>query len=368
MTGEDGRNMDKQKNGNTITIKINGKESPFHEESIEDRDDNVKEEANSNNPQSTLAKSTQQESAAAKEPLDDSDQFDWILPPTKNEPDVQEYKTVPYSSKKKDLKITSFFHKGANHKKFTGGKNINYSMVFAVFFAVLLGTFFGLLLLKIVPAEKVVEQDQPAIVESQTKEEKPVVAGDLDVTLPALTVAVVQENIYSTLESAEQNKTTTMEKGVPAEVFSVNDQYAIFVSMADNVPTAKIMGTNFSEGGLSTYSKEFSIGEKSVKGLQEEEKKMLELAPETFKALLATVTTATSQNISNDLKAKLNKQYIAIADIKKDKLQNNEIEKMYAELSAATTQFKLYEKNPETSTLKVIQQHLLSFLSSYQKL
>ena len=40
---------------------------------------------------------------------------------------------------------------------------MNLSTFLAIFFAVLLGTFFGLMLLKIVPAEKVIENEQPVI-------------------------------------------------------------------------------------------------------------------------------------------------------------------------------------------------------------
>lgn len=366
--------MDKPKNGKTITIKINGKESPF-KENEQDNPINKKSKESEKQQQSHFPQQVKLESAATKEPIEDDEQFDWILPTAGNIPE-EEVQMIPPEKKKNDQsKMSAYKGKGINIKSFST-KGINVSMVLAVFCAVVLGTFFGLLLLKVVPSEKVVGEDPPPVVETeqpgQTNEQpsdKPVaVSGSVELTLPPLATAVVQEGVYSSQSGAEDIQATIKDK-VPSAILSLNGQFAIFVSVADTVEDAKTMGKGLNESGISTFSKAFTIEEKTVKNLQEEEKELLELSPLLYETLVANVTSA---SISNSIPASLlkdfEKQTSSLAGIDKSKLQNKEIIRIHSQLEAATVQLKIYEKNPEASTLNKIQQHLLSFLAYYQSL
>lgn len=367
--------MDKPKNGKTITIKINGKESPF-KENKQEKPINKKTKESEKQQQSHLSQQVKLEAAVAKEPIEDDEQFDWILPTARNIP-AEEIQTLPPEKKKSDKsKISAYKGKEIKTKSFST-KGINVSMVLAVFFAVVLGTFFGLLLLKVVPSEKVVGEEPPPVVEneqpSNTNEQPsdtPVaVSGGVELTLPPLTTAVVQEGIYSSQSGAEDIQATLKDKGASSAIFPVNGQFAIFVSVADTVADAKTIGSRLSSSGISTFSKEFMIEEKTVKNLREEEKKLLELSPLLYETLVANVTSASiSSSIPADRMEDFEKQTSSLAGIDKSKLQNKAIIGIHSQLEAATVQLKIYDKTPEASTLNLIQQHLLSFLAHYQSL
>ncbi|MCQ6273522.1 hypothetical protein JMM81_00850 [Bacillus sp. V3B] len=361
--------MDKPKNGKTITIKINGKESSFMKEKKREHPINKKTTGTEKQQQSQLSNQVKREAAVAKESTEDDEQFDWVLPRTGNLPEIEECKTDPPEKKKSDkLKISTYFGKGIKGKKFST-KGINISMVSAVFFAVLLGTFFGLLLLKVVPSEKVVGEEAPVVETEQQSDTPAAVSGNVEITLPDLSTAIVQEGIYSSQGGAEDIQATLKDKGIPSVIVPINGQFAIFVRVADSVADAKTMGKGLSESGISNFSKEFVIGEKTIGNLHEQEKKLLELSPLLYQTLTASVTSATNSNsIPASLMEDFEKQSSNLAGIDKEKLQNEEVAGIHSQLEAATVQLKIYDKNPEPSTLNLIQQHLLSFLAHYQSL
>ena len=91
--------MDKPKNENTITIKMNGVESPVHEDNKKDMVDQQSDDTNEQT--ATTANPHELESAAAQEKNDDNDNFDWVLPNTTPTPIIEEFQQVPDPIKKK---------------------------------------------------------------------------------------------------------------------------------------------------------------------------------------------------------------------------------------------------------------------------
>lgn len=79
-----GWKVDKREKGQTITIKINGKDRPFKEGHSEDAETNRKTGNNIRLDKDKYA--VRNETAAAEEPLEES--FDWILPELSDEPNV----------------------------------------------------------------------------------------------------------------------------------------------------------------------------------------------------------------------------------------------------------------------------------------
>ena len=135
----------------------------------------------------------------------------------------------------------------------------------------------------------------------EQKEETPIAAGSAELTLPSLSTSVVQEGVYASQEGAEQIQTTLKEKGIPAGIFSVDGKFALFIGVASNIEHAKEIGQAFKASGTDTFSKEFIIKEKTVSNLQEEEKKVLELAPAVYQTLL----TSLSKGNPTEMKATL---------------------------------------------------------------
>ena len=151
-------------------------------------------------------------------------------------------------------------------------------IVLTIFFAILVGTTFGLTMLKMVLPEQVTTGERP-VAGTEQKNETPVATGSAELTLPSISASVIQEGVYTTQNSAEQMKSSLKEKGIPVEVFSIDGKFVIFIGVAGNVGDAKIMGQEYKGSGIDTFSKDFTIEEKKVTNLQEEEKKLLELAP-----------------------------------------------------------------------------------------
>lgn len=365
---EDILKMDKPKEGKTITIKINGKESPFLEKTTKEK---VEKKVESKEKKSLSTNPIGLEAAAAKEHLDESDNFEWILPNPANT-SVEECNTDSDPNKMaKKAKTFKSIGSGMKINKHSL-KKMNLSMFFAVFFAVLLGTFFGLMLLKIVPAEKVVENEQPVInpeEQNQPANENNQSGETLSATRPSISTVVIQEGIYSTKEAANKIKDEMNDKEIPAEVFATDQQFALFVGISNNVEDAKLVGNRLKSDGVNTYSKQWTIEEKSITNLSAEEKKLLELSPQIFQSFIAGVSSADGTNkVPQDLMENVNKQQAGLDQIKKDKLQNKNMIQLYSQLEAAAAQLKVYDQKPKSSTLNMVQQHLLTFLANYQSL
>jgi stage II sporulation protein B len=365
--------MDKPKNENTITIKINGVESPVHEDNKKDIIDQQSDDTNEQT--ATTANPHELESAAAQEKNDDNDNFDWVLPNTTPTQIIEEFQQVPdpIKKKKKVKDITDITTVGSEFKfnKQTF-RNMKLSTFLAIFFAVILGTFFGLMLLKIVPAEKVVENEQPVInqeVQKESGKETSQPSGTLEGKRQALSLAVVQEGIYSSKEGAENIKKNLNDQGIPAEVFAANGQFAIFVGISNNVEEAKVIGNTLKTSGIDTYAKQWSIEEKNLSKLNEEEKKVLEMSSQVYASFNESISSVNGSNpISPKLMEDVTKHTSSLTAIDKGKLQNQSIIGIHSQLEAASSQLKEYNNKPQSSTLNGVQQHLLSFLSNYQSL
>lgn len=365
--------MDKPKNGNTITIKMNGKESPVHENNKKDMADQQSDETNEQTV--TTENPHEQEAAVAQEKNDDNDNFDWVLPNTSPTSILEEFQQVPdpIKKKKKVKDITNITTIGSGFKlNKQSFRKMNLSTFLAIFFAVLLGTFFGLMLLKIVPAEKVIENEQPVInqeVQKQSEKETSQGSGTLEGKRQALSLAVVQEGIYSSKEGAENIKKNLNDQGIPAEVFAANGQFAIFVGISGNVEEAKVIGNTLKSSGINTYAKQWSIEEKNLSKLNEEEKKVLEMSSKVYASFNESISSVNGSNpISQKLMEDVTKHTSNLTAIDKGKLQNQSIIGIQSQLEAAASQLKEYNSKPQSSTLNKVQQHLLSFLTNYQNL
>jgi stage II sporulation protein B len=352
--------MDKPNKGNTITIKINRKDLPPKEQGdLTPEQRKIKDQ-----PVSHLSENGEQETAAAKERIEEGETFDWILPTKKGATESKDNKIVSEKIEvaKSELKLPPFLNNKVNKWK-KPKKGVVTPIFLAIFLAVLVGTTFGLTLLKMVLPEQVTN-GEPPVVGTEQKNETPIVTGSVELTLPSLSASVVQEGVYGSQDSAKQTQTSLKEKGTPAEVFSVDGKFAIFIGVAQNIEAAKTLGQSFKASGMDTFSKGFNVEEKKVSNLQEEEKKLLELSPKLYQTLLASL----SNGIPAEMKESFEQQSATLTKIDKSKIQNKEISNMYSELEAASTQLKKSDENLDPQTLNLVQQHLLSFLSSYQRL
>ncbi|MFZ0444090.1 MAG: hypothetical protein WAM95_05440, partial [Bacillus sp. (in: firmicutes)] len=213
---------------------------------------------------------------------------------------------------------------------------------------------------------------QPVInqeVQKQSEKETSQPSGTLEGKREALSFAVVQEGIYTSKEGAENIKKNLNDQGIPAEVFAANGQFAIFVGVSNHVEEAKVIGNTLKSSGIDTYAKQWSIEEKNLSKLNEEEKKVLEMSSKVYVSFNESISSVNGSNsISPKLMEDVTKHTSSLITIDKEKLQNQSIIGIQSQLEAASAQLKEYNKKPQSSTLNRVQQHLLSFLTNYQSL
>lgn len=366
--------VEREEKGKTITIKINGKNHTFQDT---ERQENKRMEAE--NHRDPLIEETDQnnkydyssalEAAATKEAADEEN-FDWILPDESSDfnMDVQEYKIAKQPKKQNQKGIGSI---SKNFKK--NNRNGMLSSVFlTVFFAILLGTSFGLLLLKLVITENEIASDQPVIAEPipEKTEDTPAGGGGTEtITLEPLSTFVVQGGVFSNKAAADQMKDEAVQLGAPAQVVEMNGQAILYVSVADSIEHAKEIGAQLKNKGIEVFAKPITFDGKTLKDLKGEDKKVMEAAGAIYQSLsVGASEAAASQTISASTLENAEKQGSILKDITEDKLKHDGVISIKEELDQALGQLRAFKQKGEPSIQIKLQQHLLAFLAAYHSM
>jgi stage II sporulation protein B len=346
--------VDKHEKGQTITIKINGKERPFKEDQSKD-----KRKTGYNNGFDMDENVARYETAAAEETLDES--FDWILPELNDEPVVKENKIADQPKKNKNKGWI-----GSTNRKNNASRGIFASVFFAILLAIVIGVSFGLILLKLVitdyAAEEITEP-RPTV-----NQEKPS-GGTASVNVPPISAFIVQGGVFSTNQSAEEVKTAVEQKGAPAQIVNMNGKFFLYLSVADSIENAKEIGNELKKNDLETFAKPLDFGGKEISGLQDTERKLLESAPALYETLAqAASEAALAHSISKDTAENIVKQGDLILQTEETKIKNENIKLAISNLANAVEKANAFQKSPEPETAKELQNELLSFLAAYQSL
>lgn len=359
--------MDKPKRGNTIKIKLNGENQPFSEEPIKKDPESSKDSftkvisiENDFHEQDVFL-----ETAAAQEPVDES--FDWIIPESSDN-DIREYKVVSSQNPKKGGKKKSVSFSTFSAKRNGGPFK---SIIVTAVFAILIGTSFGALMLKLV----ISDSSKPVVTEpvvvgkgsdkgSETAGEK----GSSSIVIGAQTAFIVQGGAFKTKDAASQAASQAKGKGVPAESLTMNDNNFLFLGLADSIETAKALGASYKANGYEdVFAKQISVAEKTVSGINEKEKGFLETAPAIFQQL----SKVTSNGIvSGSLSSEASKEVTSLGDQLKQSqdLKNEKVKSLNMELSSALGKVKDFQEKKSEDSLIDAQQHLLNFLGIYNSL
>ena len=345
--------MTKLTNGKTITIKINGQNRPFHEESakIELGISEDSKQETLKHSESLTTNQAHEEAAAAKELPDES--FEWILP--ESEPLQIESSDAPQDHT-------------SHHPQKTGKKNLGglKPIIFSVIFAVIIGTTLGIVMLKLVikdyrksasvvtPAPQTVEKNPSA----DEKEPAPAV-------LKSWTSYVVQGGAYSSQNSAAAAAKQAGKSGIPAQDFVINGQHFLFLGVADSSENARKLKSAYQNiDGI--FSKSITIPEKKFTNITENERLFLKDAASLFPIL--TKSTSDSEFISanpKEILSTITSLESTIKNMDDQELKNKKLIELKTEITAASEQVKAYLKKKDHSTLLKAQQHLLTFLSIY---
>lgn len=353
-----GHAVDRQKGQKTITIKINGEDRPFQVKKT-DKPENTQEK------KEHVEGFASNQTAAAQEAETD-DQFDWILPDEQPGETVKEFNIAAAPEKPKKQKDISVFNLGLKKKS---KKGFVPTVFFAVFFAVLLGTSFGFILLKLVISEPDASAT-PAITPGENASEPAnEVTGKISFEAAPLSTFVVQGGVFTTEEGVKQEQQKSVEKGVPASYIHGEGNFPLLLAISDDITKAKAEGAKLKEQGFQVFAKEIIFGGATIEGLSEDEKRLLEHIPNLFESLTASASAA---NIGIEVPADLAENTAAagevLSSIPDENINQEKLVSIKKELSSALAQFETYVSKPDAQAANKLQGHLLTFLSAYDGL
>ncbi|HJV30801.1 MAG TPA: hypothetical protein VJ558_01315 [Bacillales bacterium] len=362
--------MDKLPSGKTITIKINGEKKPFIEENAKKELPNENSEQVTDTALSDFPHPKQEsyhESAASQEPVEES--FDWILPET-TENEIKEYQFAKQTKhKKKTSKGKSTISSISAIRKKNG---VLKSFIFSIVFAVLIGTSFGVIMLKLVVidhSKKTAIETSAPVTKTVAKTVKPNTSTE-KITLKPFTAFFIQGGMFSTKEGANEISNQVKAKGVPAEILEMDGKSFIFLGVSGTLEQAKSLGNYYKEIGIKEfYAKQIQVPEKTIADVNKDEKNFLEASQLGFQTLL-NVTSDVIVNTSNtneDITTILQTES-TIEKIDDKQIKNKKIMELKSELTSAMGLVKGYQKSHDINDIKKAQQHLLNYFSIYSTL
>ncbi len=370
--------MDKQ--GKTITIKINGKDRPIQADKKMQgngiKKKHKQEGPNSNGPFDQKKSSSYpindsrgdrikvyplendtalNESAAAQEQTEES--FDWILPDPIDEETIKEYKIAPKQAKKQKKKGIGISVWNSKSKR---SNRLYTTIIMNVLFAVLLGTAFGVTFLKFLPAEP--DTAAPAVAQPKAgqAEEKPA-GGKESLELKSIQTFIVQNGIFTTEAAAKERVNLLAGQGVTADLFQVNGQFAVYLSTAGSIEAAKKQAEALKAKGVEeVYAKPFEIAGGTASGLTTAESDFLRQAPEIY-AILMNGSAAAPEEVE-----KAENYQNMLTKIEDKSVADKTVLKAKASMERAGAAFISYQKTKDANQLSEMEKSLLPFLSAYQ--
>lgn len=350
--------MEQQRSNRTITIKINGNERKYKEETR-----NVVVESQPEIIESVHSTELDgfSEMAATQEVADES--FDWILPNNDGDDDeIEEYIIAkqPIEKKKKNNSV-SILKKSLQKKQHSGPIK---SLLFSVLLAIVIGTSFGFLVLKLVISEAKVEVGQVTTIpqETTTGKENPVsTTGALQ--LQPINTYIIQGGVFSSVESAEIGAEAVKQKGVPAQVVEANGQAFLFLGLADSIDKAKAIGTSMKENDIEVFAKAYTLPEKDLNELTSMEANLLKEIEIVYQSLSSLASSAMlSESIDENV---LQEQMDFLLSIDKKEIKSSKIEQLRLDLAGSIEKLSAYNQHKNNSLVIEAQQHLLSFVGTY---
>ncbi|CAH0346346.1 SPOR domain-containing protein [Bacillus sp. CECT 9360] len=320
--------MDKSGNRKSITIKINGQEKTFEE--------NKKDRLNPENQLAATREKAEEES------------FDWILPDHDDEEKNEIINPVPFKKR-----IYTFGGKTTNHEK-------NRFSLIAILCAVLLGTCFGLIILKTITTDDgttATERAPAAVAPKETQS-----AESINTNLKTY---MVQGGVFSTENSARELQKNIKQKGVPAEIFALDEKYYIFVGTAGSLEDSKGLASYHKQNQVDAFWKEVSFSA-AIKGGKKEKELLNEmstlygtLSQFTSGLLNGTVSTADQEVLSKQIKAVNN----SAENVSAEALVN-----MKKNISSSAELLNKYQSSKDPEQLILAQEQLLLYLKGYQSI
>ncbi|GKU81439.1 SPOR domain-containing protein [Niallia sp. NCCP-28] len=363
-------------NRKTITIKINGKERPFH-----DKEKGSVELNSSTLIEGKNAEKFGDEVAAGSETIDD-ESFDWILP---NEDEMEEKPPIlanDSSAGEKNTFLKKKIKQDKGNKK-SVNKGLVPSIFFTVLFAVVLGTGFGIILLKMVSSDQQVasnpnvavsQGETETKVEKKTNEEaKEAAAGTetsaVTATKKDISTFIIQHIILSNENAVKQVQSQLKNEGYISQEIAVNGKIAVYLGVAGDLEEAKTWAKAIKKDKVEAFAKPITFnGGGKIKNVTKEEKSFIENSPAIYNAITVFVSSAQfGESSSAEAKKELKKQQAVLEEMKISAFKNKEVKNMAIQLNEGITKSVALDDNGKGDT-QAIQKNLLAFLEKYVQL
>jgi stage II sporulation protein B len=323
--------LERNQSNQTITIKINGQEKAF----VEEKQQPIIDEIYQSNSEVAVSTEVQEES------------FDWILPDS----NINEKKTESIFVVKNSPPRRKWYT-----NRWTSSKESLFKPLFiSAVFAVLLGTSFGLIVLKTITAKEV-----PAASVDQPVDTKSAQSTELS-NVPDLKIFAIQGGVFSTKEAAVLHQELLKTKHISSSVYSLNGKFYVLLGVADSLEKAKQLAGVYKENGTDAYWKELVFTSGETKNISKKEKDILIASQklyESFALYFANVLSG-SGGESDELLKQSGELASSISDTGNEKLQ-----KMVSTLFKCTE--LLNTKQVTAENAKSAQQYLLDYVSFYQ--
>ncbi|WP_044894634.1 hypothetical protein [Bacillus alveayuensis] len=312
--------MDKQ--GNKISIKINGSEQPFTTEEMGSEICAAKEEK----------KERLMEQAKNKEEHESN-----II-------DLTELR----KSQARPIKKKAFNHK---------------SVFISIFTAVVIGTSFGVVVLNFLSEEKAngtlkeeAESVNAALLPPRTEAKEQTA----DSTQPSsFSVHVVQAGVFSTAEAAGEYKKKLTDAGIPTVAIGENPTY-LFIGIGMEKEALRPVSELYKQKGQETYIKPLTLAPEA----DEETNKMLAASQSFYEKLIsASVQLLAGQSLSDEIKGDLQNEYKQFQTVKAPSDKNAAEYKK--RLENAYILFISYDQTKDAQLLAKMQEQLLEALMFY---
>ena len=356
---------EKPENRKTITIKINGNDRPFQNKESQPKAE-TQQDSFVNNKDSNLPKNSAEEVAAGSEALED-ESFDWILPNPSDEEsdDIKEFQLQTDKDKKQNM----LSKKKQKVSKRNLSKGMVASIFFAVFFAIVLGTGFGFVLLKMVDTDKTANAVNNSAAPTQaagSDSNDQQATGAVSATKGEISTFVVQYGVFTTKESADSEFNKLSEKGIIAQKVPVDGKTAIYLGVAADLDNAKNMKTDKEADGVAPYAKEMAFLGGDAGKVSEAEKQFLDAAPEIYSAASSALTSAYADgSISGGTAKKLEEQQSALDKLKVSGFKEESIKNAAENLAASVKGAVALQQDSSAANQETVQKSLLAFLANY---
>ncbi|HZG60695.1 MAG TPA: hypothetical protein VEY68_09560 [Anoxybacillus sp.] len=324
--------MDKQ--GNKISIKINGSERPFTTEEMD------------------IPKSVKNEICAAKE-----EKTEVLFEKAKNKEENERNMIDLTELRKSTARPT---------KKKTFNSTVSKpikSAVVSIFTAVIIGTSFGFVVLNFLSEEKAngtmeegVFSSNSALLSSQTETKEQVANSAQQLSF---SVHVIQAGVFSTSEAAREYRKKLNDAGIPAVVVGESPTY-LFIGIGLEKEALYPVSEFYKQQGQETYIKPLTFAAAADSKAQ----KMLAASQSFYEKLIsASAQLLGGNSLTSEIRGELQTKYKQFQAVKVPNDKNaaeykKRLENAYALLTS-------YEQTKDAQVLPKIQQQLLEALTFY---